>query len=369
MVKVDTSGWKEFNLTDIFRMNNTKSIVQKDVVPDSGTTPYVTAQAGNNGVMTYIDCPPEWVDEGNCIMIGGKTLTFSYQAKDFCSNDSHNIALHLKDTDKASEIRYLFLIVALRGALYKKYSWGDSISMKSIVGDSFRLPVDTSGEPNWAYMDEYMSAVLSKAEESLIHLRQANDDEQAVDVSEWCEFTIGHLFTVIKGTRLTKAHMTPGDIRFIGSSAMNNGCTATVGNTENMHPANTITVCYNGSVGETFYQDQPIIKPAVLLGRQAIHQPKGIVMSTNQKSREGVAHKAKTCFLYVRVSTKMQVENGESIEAQFYDLRAYAERENLRILHEYIDDGYSGKNITGCPYFQEMMEEIKSGFRVDYVLV
>ena len=47
MVKVDTSGWKEFNLTDIFRMNNTKSIVQKDVVPDSGTTPYVTAQAGN----------------------------------------------------------------------------------------------------------------------------------------------------------------------------------------------------------------------------------------------------------------------------------------------------------------------------------
>lgn len=40
---------------------------------------------------------------------------------------------------------------------------------------------------------------------------------------------------------------------------MNNGCTAMVGNTENMHPANTITVCYNGSVGETFYQDRPFL--------------------------------------------------------------------------------------------------------------
>lgn len=100
MAKIDTSGWKEFKLTDIFRMNNTKSIVQKDVVPDSGTVPYVTAQAWNNGVMTYIDCPAEWLDKGDCIMIGGKTLTFSYQAQAFCSNDSHNIALQLKDAGR-----------------------------------------------------------------------------------------------------------------------------------------------------------------------------------------------------------------------------------------------------------------------------
>lgn len=77
-----------------------------------------------------------------------------------------------------------------------------------------------------------------------------------IDTSEWKPFAIGNIFDVVKGTRLTKAHMTQGDIRFIGSSAMNNGCTSLVGNTENMHPANTITVCYNGSVGETFYQDK-----------------------------------------------------------------------------------------------------------------
>lgn len=77
-----------------------------------------------------------------------------------------------------------------------------------------------------------------------------------IDTSEWREFEIGKLFDIVKGTRLTKANMIKGSIRFIGSSAMNNGLTTLIANDEKLHPANTITVCYNGSVGETFYQDK-----------------------------------------------------------------------------------------------------------------
>lgn len=78
-----------------------------------------------------------------------------------------------------------------------------------------------------------------------------------IDTSKWKNFEIGSLFDIVKGTRLTKANMKPGDIRFIGSSAMNNGWTTSIKNDEHLHPANTLTVCYNGSVGETFYQDAP----------------------------------------------------------------------------------------------------------------
>ena len=48
-----------------------------------------------------------------------------------------------------------------------------------------------------------------------------------------------------------------GDINFIGSTSSNNGVTAKIGNTEHLHPAHTITVSYNGSVGEVFLQDEP----------------------------------------------------------------------------------------------------------------
>lgn len=36
-----------------------------------------------------------------------------------------------------------------------------------------------------------------------------------IDTSEWKPFAIGNIFDVVKGTRLTKANMTSGDIRFL----------------------------------------------------------------------------------------------------------------------------------------------------------
>jgi len=70
-------------------------------------------------------------------------------------------------------------------------------------------------------------------------------------------FKIGDLFRIQKGKRLTKANMIPGDINFIGATSANNGLTARIGNVGHVHPAGTITVTYNGSVGEAFYQREP----------------------------------------------------------------------------------------------------------------
>lgn len=78
-----------------------------------------------------------------------------------------------------------------------------------------------------------------------------------IDTSKWKEFVLKDLFTIEKGTRLTKANMKPGNINYVGATAFNNGVTAKIGNTENLHPAGTLTVCYNGSIGQTFYQTEP----------------------------------------------------------------------------------------------------------------
>ena len=51
--------------------------------------------------------------------------------------------------------------------------------------------------------------------------------------------------------------MIEGNIRFIGASAVNNGITAYIGNDEHIHKSNVITINYNGSVGEAFYQEKP----------------------------------------------------------------------------------------------------------------
>lgn len=99
---------------------------------------------------------------------------------------------------------------------------------------------------------------------------------KVIDITRWKEFTLGELFDIEKGTRLTKAQMTPGDIKFIGASAVNNGWTASIGNEESIHNGNVLTVCYNGSVGETFYQEERfwasddvnVLKPKFLLTKE-----------------------------------------------------------------------------------------------------
>ncbi len=74
--------------------------------------------------------------------------------------------------------------------------------------------------------------------------------------SSWQPFELQQLFDIRKGKRLTKANMTSGDTPFVGSTDSNNGVTATIGQQPN-HCGNTITIAYNGSVAEAFYQPVP----------------------------------------------------------------------------------------------------------------
>ena len=56
---------------------------------------------------------------------------------------------------------------------------------------------------------------------------------------------------------MTKAEQKDGFINYVGASAFNNGITNHIGNNDHVNPAGTISVCYNGSIGESFYQDEP----------------------------------------------------------------------------------------------------------------
>lgn len=120
------------------------------------------------------------------------------------------------------------------------------------------LPIDNLGNPDYQYMNEYMLRLSSKVESDYNELSSASKiPNPRLDISNWQEVPISHLFQVVKGSRLTKKDMKDGEIPFIGASSANNGITAYIANDSELHPANTITVAYNGSVGESFYQEIP----------------------------------------------------------------------------------------------------------------
>ncbi|WP_120833387.1 restriction endonuclease subunit S [Helicobacter pylori] len=154
--------WQSFKIVDIFEVKNTRNILARDVVKDSGTTPYLCASKENNAVNSYINYNADFLDKGNCIFIGGKTFVVTYQQKDFYSNDSHNLALYLKDTHSKTKLNQLFIITCIYKALNNKYSWGDSISNAKIQNDSILLPTNQHGGIDFHFMRTLINALMKQ---------------------------------------------------------------------------------------------------------------------------------------------------------------------------------------------------------------
>ena len=152
------SNWQEFKLIDIFKVKNTQCILSRDVEAKENGTPYLCASADNNAISSYISYNEKYLDKGNCIFIGGKTFVVTYQKNDFYSNDSHNLALYLKDSKNATLITQLFCISCIKCGLGYKYSWGDSISFKKIQNDIIQLPVK-KGKIDFEFMAIFISAI------------------------------------------------------------------------------------------------------------------------------------------------------------------------------------------------------------------
>ncbi|MCQ2622562.1 restriction endonuclease subunit S [Helicobacter pylori] len=154
--------WQSLKIVDIFEVKNTRNILARDVVKDSGTTPYLCASKENNAVNSYINYNADFLDKGNCIFIGGKTFVVTYQQKDFYSNDSHNLALYLKDTHSKTKLNQLFIITCIYKALNNKYSWGDSISNTKIQNDSILLPTNQHGGIDFHFMRTLINALMKQ---------------------------------------------------------------------------------------------------------------------------------------------------------------------------------------------------------------
>ena len=99
--------------------------------------------------------------------------------------------------------------------------------------------------PDWVYSHQ-IKPLTTKNNSPTVHIEH--------DV--WCEYQIGKLFEIQKGKRLTKEDMEEGFDNYLGAIDNNNGIRQKI-NAEYLWKPNCISVNYNGSVGEAFYQSEP----------------------------------------------------------------------------------------------------------------
>lgn len=263
--KLNEVRWGEFKITDIFDVKNTHNILSNEIVENSGNVPYLCASAEKNGVSTYISYNDDLIDKGNCIFIGGKTFVVTYQENDFFSNDSHNLALYLKFSEKRKKDVQIFIASCITRSVGYKYSWGNSISHKKIQNDYVSLPITPENKIDFDFMEAFIRELEEeRIRELAAYLKVSGFDNYKLSKCEsealahfnelkWKEFSYSEIFNHIKqGRRLKKGDQKPGKIPFVMAGTTNTGIVGYISNPIATFPKNSITI---DIFGNTFYRN------------------------------------------------------------------------------------------------------------------
>lgn len=254
MKKIDTKEWNDFRVGELFSAMRGISFKMQGL--NIGKTPVIAAARYNQGVAGYYDIEPMYENAItiSCNGVGcGSTYYHNYK---FATTGDAIVLLDKKDIPNEAKP---FIAAVYDKYFNSKYSYEDKCSADKAEAEIIKLP-SKNNEPDWEYMESYMNNIMQEAEKNIENLQNINESKNKINVNNWQEFSLGGdngLFNIVKGSRLTKANMKEGNINFVGSSAINNGVTNHISNSERVHPANLITVSYNGSIGEAFYQDAP----------------------------------------------------------------------------------------------------------------
>ena len=253
-MNLNVETWKEFRLGDLFsEMYKAEAHVKGELecydIPSENTIRFISRTEMNNGCDCYVlNNGLSGIERANAIAIGDTTATCFYQGEDFVCGD-HMVICRGEWIDLHTA---LFIISLLKREKYK-YSCGRAFKMELISNTMLKLPATADNTPDWDYMKSYIKSLNHKP---LATANRGGYESHTLGVKEWKDFRLGDYFEIKKGKRLTSDDQTEGNTPYIGAIDSNNGIANYIGQ-EAIYSGNTISLSYNGSVGEAFYQPKP----------------------------------------------------------------------------------------------------------------
>lgn len=216
-------------------------VVNSEVV--SLGVPFVSRQSVNNGVVCHVkrveDIKPNPAHSLS-IAVSGSVLSTFYHDYEYYSGRDIYVAQPKRKLSKAEMLYYCYVIE--QNKFRYNYGRGANKTFRDIL------------VPNY---DEIPNYIRSEKAKPNFKKKSILNKTLSFETSKWQWFELGNIFDIKKGKRLTKADMEKGDIPYIGAIDSNNGVSAMIANNEHIHKGNTVTVSYNGSIAEAFYQKNP----------------------------------------------------------------------------------------------------------------
>jgi type I restriction enzyme M protein len=156
---LNASKWGTFSIGELFSVESTLT-TQPSALKTGGITPRITCSSLNNGLEnTYSNLATE--TGGVLVVESAATGYVSFQETDFIATD-HVEKIALKDGRRLNRYLGLFIKASITQAISGKYNYGYKFSKNRIVKQKIVLPVNNSGQPDYAYMEQYISTIMDK---------------------------------------------------------------------------------------------------------------------------------------------------------------------------------------------------------------
>ena len=170
--KLDTSGWKAFRIGELFEIGPTKGKNTYNL-EDGDDLPYVAASRENNGVNRMISRVgmEDWISRGNClvfVLIGDAAAGYChYMGDDFVGMSGKTACAY---NDHLNEYIGPFVASVINAVNAGAYSFNESWTGDRLKNTIITLPATSAGEPDWAFMEQYMQQQMDKAAKLVDHL-------------------------------------------------------------------------------------------------------------------------------------------------------------------------------------------------------
>lgn len=266
-MNLDVQNWQPFRIDRLFDIYTGGDLIMGDI--EEGKIPIASNSSENNNIAAYTEYIEgrKLFDHTKSISVADRGKFWAFiQPKDFYLATRVK-GLVCKDNISLNEYQMSFVVSVLNQESFK-FSYGRNCCAHLPDVEIF-LPVQHNADgspvvdissrwsnkgfiPDWQFMEDYIKSLHHKP------LTTKNKPGQVPDlkVSEWKRFLLGRLFDIQKGKRLTAEDQEDGENNYVGAIDSNNGVANHIGQ-EPIHSGNTISLSYNGSVGEAFYQAEP----------------------------------------------------------------------------------------------------------------
>ena len=199
MSKIDVSQWKEFKIGQIIQFKSSKHVyhasklnIQEEPISNEWY-PYVVRSAFNNGIRGYVKLDEKDLNPANTISFAQDTAQFFFQTQPYYTGNKVKICSLNDDSVPLTISKALFLISCMYKS-FESFSYETSYTVPRLKRVQIKLPVDSSGNPDWNYMDSYIAKRAALAHKYVSELKATKNQRQPLKISGWQEYKLTDLF-------------------------------------------------------------------------------------------------------------------------------------------------------------------------------